>query len=102
VEVYIGGLKAPSHDGRACRAIVDDRDVETARAIGDAAFRQEVVGAARRCRLPGVTLSSGKADISWRTFRVRTSRKASVLPSQPNTSISPFEAWGVKFRVTKT
>jgi hypothetical protein len=44
---------------------------------------------------PGVTLNSGNAVNSSRTVRVRTSTNASVAPSYPIMSISPFTRRGM-------
>src|ERR1700677_865024 len=55
-----------------------------------------------RC-LSVVTLNSGNPDKSpSRTVRVRTSTNASVSPSYPIRSISPFGARGEKFRAMNT
>jgi hypothetical protein len=76
------GVFVQAHDGRLAGGVVDSDGVKPARAFFDAALRQEVLPIASQEVLftPG-DARSGKADISSRTVRVRTSTKASVLPS---------------------
>jgi hypothetical protein len=72
----IEGVFAKTHNWQLARRIVDSYDVKPARAFGNAELGKEVLRCAtRRCCFPGLTLSSGKADISSRTVPVRTSTK---------------------------
>jgi hypothetical protein len=83
VEFYIGGAKGVSvqtHDrglpGELSIAMTSNRDER-----GDAALHEEVLrGACQEVLFARAMLSSGRADLSSLTARVRTSTKAGVLP----------------------